>query len=94
MKRNINEILSAKNPSDIFSMNPDTIEQEKDDYIEQFKPKAYTTIQNFLIQQHVILLYQQALNELKRGGKNINNSNLLVVNDLSGNSFEFCYHYS
>lgn len=94
MKRNANEIMSAKKPSDIFSMNPDTIEQEKDDYIKQFKPKAYNTIQNFLIQQQVALLYQQALNQLKKGGKDVSNSNFLVVNDISGNTFEFCYHYS
>ncbi|MBE5821620.1 MAG: hypothetical protein E7311_03405 [Clostridiales bacterium] len=94
MKRNANEIMSAKKPSDIFSMNPDTIEQEKDDYIEQFKPKAYNTIQNFLIQQQVTLLYRQALNEFKKGGKISLDTSSIVLTDISGNTIEFCYNYT
>lgn len=63
-RKSADEILSASKPRDIFTMNPDTIEQEKDEYIMRFKPQDYSTIENFMVTQKVILLYRQALDEL------------------------------
>ena len=37
-------ILSASKPRDIFTMNLDTLEQEKEEYLEAFKPQKYNTI--------------------------------------------------
>lgn len=71
-RKTAEEILSASKPRDIFTMNPDTIEQEKDEYIEAFRPQDYSTIKNFMVTQKVILLYRQALDELgdSRAGEN------------------------
>ena len=35
------EIMSATRPEDIFTMQLDVIEQEKNEYIERFKPTEY-----------------------------------------------------
>ena len=71
-RKSAEEILSASRPGDIFTMNPDTIEQEKDEYIERFKPQDYRTIENFMVTQKVILLYRQALAEFDDGRANEN----------------------
>ena len=47
-RKSVEEILSASKPSDIFTMNADTIEREKDEYIERFKPKDYSQIKNLI----------------------------------------------
>ena len=94
MKRKTeSEILSASRPSDIFTMDPEIIEQEKEEYIERFKPQAYCTIRNFMITQKVILLYRQALSQLD----SINNEEfsdlLLTITDTHGNTYQYDCHY-
>ena len=44
---NEHEIMTAVSPSDIFTMNVDTIEEEKERLLSCFKPKAYSNIKNF-----------------------------------------------
>ena len=86
------DIMSASKPRDIFTMNADTLEQEKEEYLEQFKPEAYGTIKNFLVTQKVILLYREALSELS--GKNINHSDLeLTVANPYGKTYKFLCNY-
>lgn len=82
------EILSASRPRDIFTMNPDTIEQEKDEYIERFKPQDYKTIENFMVTQKVILLYRQALNELEDGRATENVRYSFTIRSKSGSTYE------
>ena len=60
-----NDILNATKPSDIFSMDINILESEKDKFIERFKPISYNKVKNFTIMQKVILLYRQALFELQ-----------------------------
>ena len=86
-------ILNASRPSDIFSMNADTIEQEKETYLERFKPKAYSTIKNFILQQHIIMLYRQALNQLGNDSDE-NSDTLLSITDLSGKTSQYYCHYA
>lgn len=59
------EIMAANRPEDIFTMNLDIIETEKEEYIERFKPKEYRTIQNFIVTKKVLLLYSQAVAKLE-----------------------------
>lgn len=87
------EIMSASKPRDIFTMNPDTIEQEKEEYIERFKPKAYSTIKNFIVTQKIILLYRQALNQLGSNDKEYLSELSLTITDLNGNTNEYDFHY-
>lgn len=53
-------IMSANSPREIFSMNPDTLEQEFEEYREAYRPQAYSNIQNFIILQKVTMLYRTA----------------------------------
>lgn len=90
MRKSEEAIMSASNPRDIFSMNPETIEQEKDEYINRFKPEAYSTIKNFMIAQKVTLLYRQALSEL---GNNEYNEYSLNITNLHGETRRYECHY-
>lgn len=95
MERKIEEkIMSASRPEDIFSMNPDTIEQEKEEYIERFKPQSYSTIKNFVITQKVITLYRRALLKFD----NMDNEELsnlsLYISEMTGcMDYHFECHY-
>ena len=55
------DIIQAKVPKDIFSMDSTTIEEEKEQYLRMFQPGPYNTVIHFLAYQRVILLYEQAL---------------------------------
>lgn len=92
-RKSAEEIMSASRPQDIFTMNADMIEQEKDEYIEQFKPQAYSTIKNFLVTQKVIQLYRQALSELgKSDGEGVPITSL-TISTPNGKTYEFKCHY-
>ena len=87
------EIMAATKPVDIFTMDIDVLEQEKDEYINRFKPQAYNTVKNFVVTQKVILLYRQALSILSdREGNSLECS--LTVIDKAGNRYDFDVHYS
>lgn len=85
------EIMSATRPRDIFTMNLETIEQEKEEYINRFKPSPYNTVKNFVITQKVILLYRQALDILENGGSSF--ENFLTITDLEGKQYVFEIQY-
>lgn len=96
MKRKTGEqIMSAVKPNQIFSMNPDTIEQEKDEYLEQFKPQEYNTIKNFMVTQKVIQLYRQALSELgdRRTSTDADSYGHLELTGMNGEAFSADYQY-
>ena len=60
-------IMSATSPRELFSMNPKTLDSELEEYLEAYKPKAYSTIQNFIVTQKVTMLYRQAKEMLEAG---------------------------
>ena len=83
------KIMSARSPNQIFTMNLSTLESEKDEYLEYFKPKAYSTIKNFLVAQKITMLYNEALNQLS-GDQGIETSDMyLKLIDSKGNEYEF-----
>lgn len=59
------EIMAAIYPEDIFTMDIELIEQEKENYIMDFKPKDYCAIKNYTITRKVLLLYNQAIERLE-----------------------------
>lgn len=82
MKRCEQEIRAATKPSDIFSMDLNTIEQEKDEYLEAFKPKKYHTIENFIITRKVLILYDKAIIELNQHNDTLSiDSQLAKIDD-------------
>ena len=87
-RKSVDEILSASKPSDIFTMNADTIEQEKDEYIERFKPKDYNLIKNFMATQKVILLYRQALIELEEDNEKETREYFFTIHSKDGKKYE------
>ncbi len=88
------KIMSAKNPSQIFIMNPDTLEEQRDEYLQHFKPQAYSTIRNFLIAQKITMLYKQAIVELKNKDYHEIVSSYLKIEDKNGEIYEFYYSYT
>lgn len=61
------DIMTAVQPEDIFSMIPELLEQEKEEYIQRFKPTEYRTIQNFMVTRKVMLLYEKAMIQINEG---------------------------
>lgn len=61
------DIMAATQPEDIFSMNLEVLEREKEEYMKRFKPTEYRTIQNFIVTRKVLLLYEQAMSLINDG---------------------------
>ncbi len=66
-RKSEHEIMAAQKPEDIFTMDPNIIELEKDDYVSRFKPVEYRAIQNFSITRKVLLLYEEAIIRINDG---------------------------
>lgn len=66
-RKSEHEIMSARRPEDIFTMDPVVIEQEKSDYIDRFKPSDYRAIQNFVVTRKILLLYEEAITKINNG---------------------------
>jgi hypothetical protein len=85
------EIMAATKPSEIFKMDPDSIVQQKDEYLAKFRPAPYKNIEHFMVTQRISLLYQQALEELRL--KNVSNEasvdEILNIKSIDGEVFEF-----
>ncbi len=62
-------IKKANSPWEIFSKDLDLVEQEKEQYLDKYKPVNYKKVENYITQQKVILLYRQALEALGNGGE-------------------------
>lgn len=92
MMINEHEIMTAVSPSDIFTMNVDTIEEEKERLLSCFKPKAYSNIKNFLVSQKIILLYREALEQLSEQDNDAN-FYMLNISKQDGNTLTYNYHY-
>lgn len=61
------EIMAAQKPEDIFTLDPNVIELEKEDYVSRFKPVEYRAIQNFSVTRKVLLLYEEAIIKINDG---------------------------
>lgn len=92
-RRSEQEIRAANKPRDIFSMNLETIEQEKEEYLEAFKPREYRTIENFVITRKVLLLYNEAIVELNSNTKKIEYQTI-CVESKSGKKYKIRYNNS
>lgn len=86
-------ILSASKPRDIFTMNANTLEQEKEEYLEAFKPQQYNTIKNFMVTQNVILLYRQALSEISEFDSSDETKYFFTIRSSDGKTYEVNAHY-
>ena len=68
MKRKTEQqIMSAQRPEEIFTMDLEVIEEEKQEYLERFKPAEYRTIQNFMVTRKVKLFYDEAIAKINDG---------------------------
>lgn len=82
------DIMAAVQPEDIFSMmNPELLEQEKEEYIQRFKPTEYRTIQNFVVTRKVLLLYEQAMNQINDGW----NEKDVYLKSITGREYKIHY---
>lgn len=88
-------IMSATSPRTIFSLKPDTLDQEFEEYREAYKPQAYSNIQNFIIMQKVTMLYRKAKELLERGeySSPYLGDGTLEFYDRSDNHYSFRYIY-
>lgn len=92
MKRVTEDLIKrAKSPWEIFSRDSDLIEQEKEEYLRRFKPQEYKKIENFILQQQVILLYQRGLEELN--GSTHFGDHTLTVMDTDGKEYRFTFQH-
>lgn len=86
-------IMQASHPSELFTMNVDTLEREYQQYVEYFKPKDYNTIRNFVVTQKVTLLYRNALSILDNTKVNHDDYSITII-PKGGEAETYEYHYS
>lgn len=55
------EVIRASTPRQLFDMNLATLEAQKDEYLELFKPAPYNTVKHFMASQKVTQFYKMAL---------------------------------
>lgn len=92
MKRVTEDLIKrARSPWEIFSRDPVLIEQEKDELLKRFKPREYKKIENFILQQQIVLLYRQGLEELNGSTHFVDHT--LVVTDDTGQEYHFTYQH-
>ena len=84
------EIMLATKPEDIFTMDIKIIKEEKEKYIEDFKPKQYKTIENFTITKKVLLLYNEAMAKLE-SNESWEDYQKVTIKDVSGKEYKIHY---
>ena len=87
------EIMAAIMPSEIFTMDVDTIEEEYEAYLDNFKPMAYNNIRNFVVTQKLTLLYRKALNQLSDKQYDDKFEYMVYLTDEQCNKYSYEYHY-
>ncbi len=89
-------IMASTRPEQIFSMNPDTLDAEYENFCYAFKPAPYSTIQNFVVTKKVTELYREAKRLLSEGGDNVccQGNGSLLLERTDGTMYEFQYSYS
>lgn len=84
------EIMVANRPEDIFTMDLKVIENEKEAYLEEFRPKEYRKIKDFMITKKVLLLYSQAIAILE-DGENKEDYKEVCIKSTKGKQFKIHY---
>lgn len=84
------EIMVANIPEDIFTMDLKVIEDEKEAYLEEFRPKEYRKIKDFMITKKVLLLYSQAIARLE-DGTNKEDYKEVCIKSTKGKQFKIHY---
>lgn len=87
------KILSAKHPNEIFSMDPNTIDQQRDLYLARFKPEAFNTVHNFMVTQHIIMLYRRAISMINGANSEVEGNVILTITTQDGVTSKFNCHY-
>lgn len=70
-QRSEHEIRSAEKPEDIFTMDLNVMREEKEAYLQRFRPKPYCQIRNFVLTQRISLLYDEAVMQITTGVKKV-----------------------
>lgn len=84
------EIMVANRPEDIFTMDLDVIAEEKEAYLEAFKPKEYRKIKDFVITKKVLLLYSQAIAKLEDSPKD-QECKAVCIKSIKGEEYKIHY---
>ena len=96
--RSYQEIMAANRPEEIFSMNPNTLQEEYDAYCEQYKPdQQFHEIRNFVTSQQLKFLLKKAKEVLSSEGKSStdNNSTVLLYSKTGEKiRFEYDEHFN
>lgn len=87
-RKSEHEIMAAQKPEDIFTMDPNVIELEKEEYVNRFKPVEYRAIQNFRVTRKVMLLYEEAIIKINDGW----DEHEFSICSKAGK--EYCIHYN
>ena len=91
--RGYQEIMAANRPEEIFSMNPNTLQEEYDSYCEQYKPnQTFHEIRNFVATQQLKFLFKKAKEVFdtdKVDGEK--SSSMIVLYSAKGDSIRFEY---
>lgn len=85
------EVIKASTPRQLFDMNLATLEAQKDEYLELFKPAPYNTVKHFMASQRVIQLYRMALELLESPD---HDTTLRLVSKDGHNILPFCVYNS
>lgn len=84
------EIMVASRPEDIFTMDLKVISEEKEAYLEAFKPKEYRKVKDFVITKRVQLLYSQAIAELE-GSSQSKDCRVVCIKSITGKDYKIHY---
>ena len=82
--------MVASKPEDIFTMDLDVITEEKEAYLEAFKPKEYRKIKDFVITKKVLLLYSQAIAKLEDSPKG-QDCKAVCIKSIKGEEYKIHY---
>lgn len=83
------DIMSARIPEDIFTLDPYIIEEEKEEYLKRFQSAEYRAIRNFVVTRKILLLYEEAIEKINGGSKNIHE---VQIRSIDGK--EYNIHFS
>lgn len=89
-RKSVQDVLAANRPEDIFTMDLKEIEQEKETYLEAFRPKEYHAIENFVATKKVVLLYNQAIEKLT-GNTTRNDYQKVSIKSTTGEEYKTYY---
>ena len=64
-RKGMQEILNATKPEDIFTMDLEIIEKEKEEYLSKYKPEEYKAVENSCITKKILMLYRKAVSILE-----------------------------